>query len=91
MKDETVKNISEEIYETLKGRGIEVLLDDRDERCGVKFKDMDLVGIPVRITVGKKAGEGIVEFKIRGEEGFAEMKIDEAIETAVSKVMEGLK
>lgn len=91
MKDETVKNISEEIYETLKGRGIEVLLDDRDERCGVKFKDMDLVGIPVRITVGKKAGEGVVEFKIRGEEGFTEMKIDEAIEAAVSKVMEGLK
>jgi prolyl-tRNA synthetase len=42
-----------------------VLLDDRDERAGVKFKDADLIGIPMRITVGKKINEGLVEFKLR--------------------------
>ncbi|HPJ22841.1 MAG TPA: His/Gly/Thr/Pro-type tRNA ligase C-terminal domain-containing protein, partial [Clostridia bacterium] len=45
--------------------GIDVLLDDRNERAGVKFNDADLIGIPVRITVGKRAAEGIVEYKLR--------------------------
>ncbi|MPN24364.1 Proline--tRNA ligase [bioreactor metagenome] len=45
--------------------GVEVVLDDRDERAGVKFKDADLIGIPMRITVGKKIQEGKIEFKLR--------------------------
>lgn len=64
-KDEEQVRIAEEIYNKLKEMGIEVLLDDRDERAGVKFKDADLIGIPMRITVGKKVKEGNVEFKLR--------------------------
>jgi prolyl-tRNA synthetase len=66
--DAEVVGASEKIYNELKSKGIEVLLDDRDERAGVKFKDADLIGIPVRITVGKKAlATGNVELKLRTE------------------------
>jgi len=64
--------VAEEIYNKLKSRGIDALLDDRDERPGVKFKDADLIGIPVRITVGKKVGDGLVEYKLRKEETIEE-------------------
>ena len=57
--------------------GIEVLLDDRDERAGIKFKDMDLIGIPKRIVVGKKASEGIVEFKYRNSSDVKEVSVEE--------------
>ncbi len=71
MKDEAQKKAAAVLYEQLSAAGFEVLLDDRDERPGVKFKDMDLVGIPCRITLGRKLGEGLVEFKMRDEaEGF---------------------
>jgi prolyl-tRNA synthetase len=64
--DADVVKASEDIYKQLLDKGIEVLLDDRDERAGVKFKDADLIGIPVRITVGKKAIQnGNVEIKLR--------------------------
>ncbi|NHN34052.1 proline--tRNA ligase [Paenibacillus agricola] len=58
--------LAEQLYTRLGNAGIEVLLDDRDERAGVKFKDADLIGIPVRILVGKHAAEGLVEYKERG-------------------------
>ncbi|OCA85440.1 proline--tRNA ligase [Bacillus sp. FJAT-27225] len=64
LKDEAQAKLSEELYEQL-GQQFEVLLDDRQERPGVKFADSDLIGIPVRVTVGKKAAEGIVELKVR--------------------------
>ncbi|MCB2300877.1 proline--tRNA ligase [Clostridium tagluense] len=64
-KDEEQMKIAEEIYNKLKGIGVEVLMDDRNERVGVKFKDLDLIGIPIRITIGKKISEGNVEFKLR--------------------------
>ncbi len=65
--DEVVKT-ADKIYKELIDKGIEVMLDDRDERAGVKFKDADLIGIPVRITVGKKAlTSGSVELKLRSE------------------------
>jgi prolyl-tRNA synthetase len=69
INDEVQKELADEIYNELNMKGIEVILDDRDERPGVKFKDADLLGIPIRITVGKKAVEGIVEFneRIKGE------------------------
>ena len=54
VKDESVRKAAEDIAKTLKSRGFDVLLDDRDERPGVKFKDADLVGIPFRVTVGKR-------------------------------------
>ncbi len=67
-KDEEQMRIAEEIYNSLKKMGVEVLMDDRNERVGVKFKDLDLIGIPMRITVGKKVSEGKVEFKLRREQ-----------------------
>ena len=51
----------EKLYEELQRAGLDALLDDRDERAGVKFKDADLIGIPYRITIGKKVAEGVVE------------------------------
>jgi len=68
IKDEEQMRIAEEIYNSLKEIGVEVLMDDRNERVGVKFKDLDLIGIPMRITVGKKISEGKVEFKLRREQ-----------------------
>ncbi|MFA9558048.1 proline--tRNA ligase [Evansella sp. AB-rgal1] len=65
MKQEDQKILAEELYESLKTARFDVLLDDRPERPGVKFKDADLFGLPIRVTVGKKANEGIVECKIR--------------------------
>jgi prolyl-tRNA synthetase len=65
MKDESQVKIAEELYTNLKDSKYEILFDDRNERPGVKFADSDLIGLPIRITVGKKATEGIVEVKIR--------------------------
>lgn len=65
VKNEDQLKLAESLYEQCVKAGIEVLLDDRSERAGVKFKDADLIGIPLRITVGAKAPEGIVECKIR--------------------------
>ncbi|WP_440895348.1 proline--tRNA ligase [Amphibacillus sp. Q70] len=59
------RELADQIYQQLKDAGYDVLYDDRDERAGVKFADSDLIGIPYRITVGKKANEGIVECKVR--------------------------
>ena len=61
IKDDAQRQAAAEIYAAFKKAGLDVLLDDRDERPGVKFKDADLVGIPYRITVGKKLPQGIVE------------------------------
>ena len=61
-KDDAIRNASEDIARQLEAAGFDVLLDDRDERPGVKFKDADLVGIPFRINVGKKVTEDTVEF-----------------------------
>lgn len=65
MKDEAQSAVAEELYTMLKRDRYEVLMDDRQERPGVKFADSDLIGLPIRITVGKKASEGIVEVKVR--------------------------
>ncbi|MDY3240709.1 MAG: His/Gly/Thr/Pro-type tRNA ligase C-terminal domain-containing protein, partial [Anaerovoracaceae bacterium] len=85
-KDEAQTAAAEKIYDALQKAGVEVLLDDRNERPGVKFKDADLLGIPVRITVGKRAPEGIVEYKLRREADKAEKTVDEAIADAVAIV-----
>lgn len=65
MKDDTQATVAEELYVELKVAGFDVLMDDRQERAGVKFADSDLMGLPIRVTVGKKAAEGIFEVKIR--------------------------
>ena len=69
--------IAEEIYNKLQEMGVEVLLDDRNERAGVKFKDSEIMGIPMRITVGKKINEGEVEFKLRAGGDNEVIKIEE--------------
>lgn len=68
VKDEDQVNAANELYEKLTSMGVEVLLDDRNERAGVKFKDSELMGIPMRVTVGKKISDGEVEFKLRNGE-----------------------
>jgi prolyl-tRNA synthetase len=70
----------EKIYNNLRAHNFDVLLDDRDERAGVKFKDADLIGIPFRITVGKRAGEGIVEMVNRRTKESEEVEILEVAE-----------
>ncbi len=86
MKDEGQVAIAEDIYKKLLNSGIEVLIDDRNERPGVKFKDAELIGIPLRITVGKKTSDGIVEFKERRNGEMCEITIEEAIKKAVEFV-----
>ncbi len=86
--DEVQANIAEKIYDELGKAGVEVLLDDRKERPGVKFKDADLLGIPVRITVGKGAVDGVVEYKLRRDADKSEMSVEDAISSAIKIVNE---
>lgn len=75
--DEVQGALTDQINDQLVAAGYEVLVDDRNERPGVKFADSDLIGLPVRITVGKKASEGIVEVKVRNAEEAIEVRADE--------------
>ena len=79
-KDEEQMRVATEIYNELIEMGVEALLDDRKERAGVKFKDSELMGIPMRITVGKKIGDGEVEFKLRTGSENETIKIEEVKE-----------
>ncbi|MGE6753078.1 proline--tRNA ligase [Rossellomorea sp. NPDC071047] len=79
MKDEAQANLASELYDTFKENRYDVLMDDRAERPGVKFADSDLIGLPIRITVGKKAGEGIVEVKVRSTGEMLEVHKDELL------------
>ena len=81
VKDEESLALTDKIEESLVGAGYEVLVDDRNERVGVKFSDSDLIGLPIRITVGKKAAEGIVEVKIKASGDTIEVHADNLIET----------
>ena len=82
VNDEANMALAEKIYSDLAAAGVEVLIDDRNERPGVKFKDADLIGIPLRITVGRRAGEGIIEVKRRDSDEAVEMTADEAVAAA---------
>lgn len=77
-KSDEQNEMAEKLYKELTDAGIETLIDDRSERAGVKFKDADLIGIPVRIVVGKKCGEGIVEYKERREKEAVEKTYEQA-------------
>lgn len=79
VKKEGQVELSEKVTELLENAGYKVLVDDRKERPGVKFADSDLIGIPARITVGKKAAEGIVEIKLRRTGETLEVKLDELL------------
>ena len=85
-KDELQMKVANDIYETLKKHGVEVVIDDRDERPGVKFKDAELIGFPYIITVGKSINEGLVEFKTRETNEKSQMKPEDAAEIVVSAV-----
>ncbi|HEX9576136.1 MAG TPA: proline--tRNA ligase [Myxococcales bacterium] len=90
MQDAAVRDAAEKIYRDLQKAGIEVLLDDRDERAGVKFKDADLIGLPLRIAVGKKGlAEGKVEWKARGSKEVELIALADVVARAQSAVREG--
>ncbi|MEN7387828.1 proline--tRNA ligase [Bacillus licheniformis] len=77
MKNDAQVQLAEKLYEEFKANGYDVLFDDRAERAGVKFADSDLIGLPIRITVGKRADEGVVEVKIRKTGESFEIAADE--------------
>jgi prolyl-tRNA synthetase len=80
-KNDEQRQLADEWYEKLGQAGLEVLYDDRPERAGVKFADSDLIGIPIRVTVGKRASEGIVEVKVRQTGETMEVSVNELIDT----------
>ena len=80
VKDESLSNAALDIATRLEAAGFDVILDDRDERPGVKFKDADLVGIPFRITVGKKVTEGTVEVVLRSTREVRDVTITAVVE-----------
>ncbi|RAV18471.1 proline--tRNA ligase [Paenibacillus contaminans] len=86
MNDEVQRETAEALYASLRAKGCEVLYDDRDERPGVKFKDADLLGMPVRITVGKKAAEGAVECSTRAERVHTDVPLQE-LDAYLSAIM----
>lgn len=88
VKDEEQNKLAEEIYEKLLKENVEVLLDDRAERAGVKFNDRDLIGIPLRITVGKLASEGKVEYSTRREMENEEIDASAAIDKIIAYIKE---
>jgi prolyl-tRNA synthetase len=84
--DTAQRTAAQQIYESCLAARLDALLDDRDERPGVKFKDADLIGIPYRITVGKKLARGLVEIVERRTKAAPEVAVDSAAETVAGKV-----
>lgn len=88
-KEVETAEVGERLYEALRGAGVDVLLDDRDERPGVKFKDADLVGIPYRIVVGARGlAKKVVELKRRRDGSSRELPVDRAAETVAETIFE---
>lgn len=79
LNEASIREVAERLYAELQAAGIEVLYDDRDERPGVKFKDADLVGIPFRVTVGKKVQDGNVEILTRSTRSSRDVSIAEVV------------
>jgi prolyl-tRNA synthetase len=88
-KDEKLREAAEKLYADLQRAGLETLLDDRDERAGVKFKDADLIGIPYRITLGKKVVDGVVELFERQTKTNVDVKISEIVSRVQSLALAG--
>ncbi len=86
MKDEQQKELGKKFYNQLKEAGVDALLDDRDERAGVKFKDADLIGIPWRVVVGRDSSEGKVELFQRSSRKTEKLVTEEAINTLISEI-----
>ena len=81
VKDEEAQALTAKVEAELVAKGYEVLVDDRNERVGSKFSDSDLIGLPIRVTVGKKAADGIVEVKIKATGDTIEVNAENLIET----------
>ena len=90
MKQDELRAAGESLYADLQRAGLEVLLDDRDERAGVKFKDADLIGIPYRVTVGKKAADGVVELFDRSSKSSEDISLSEIVTRVQSLALAGL-
>jgi prolyl-tRNA synthetase len=91
VNDESIKKISEDLYKALLEEGIEVILDDRDERAGVKFKDADLIGIPLRITIGQKSlSNGKIEVKLRRSGEVKILAMDRVEDFVINYINEGM-
>jgi len=89
--DERLRSTAEDLYAKLQATGVEVLLDDRDERPGIKFKDADLLGVPLRLTIGAKAlARNCVEFKRRGEKTATDLPLGDAVNRIAEVVRAGL-
>jgi prolyl-tRNA synthetase len=89
--DGAVGEAAEALYAALQARGIDVLFDDRDERPGVKFKDADLLGIPLRVTIGKKSlDQGKVELKARGAAAAELVDVEGAADVIAARVRAAL-
>jgi prolyl-tRNA synthetase len=86
IKDQVLLGAAERVYEELKAASIAALLDDRDERAGVKFNDADLIGVPYRVTVGKKIKEGKVELMTRLGRASEDVALDSIVETLRSRI-----
>jgi len=92
MKDEMTSVVAETLYSNLRKRGIEVLIDDRDERAGVKFKDADLIGIPLRVTIGaKKLAQDTVEVRVRKTAEMQDVLLKDIEEHVVEDVRQQLQ
>ncbi len=87
VSDEAMRVASEKLYDELKTLGVEVLYDDRDARAGMKFKDADLIGFPLRVVVGKTLEQGKLELKWRWEEGSEEIDVTDAAHKIATMVM----
>ncbi|HEX8148317.1 MAG TPA: proline--tRNA ligase [Pyrinomonadaceae bacterium] len=90
VKQKEITDAGEQLYEHLRRAGLEVLLDDRDERAGVKFKDADLIGVPFRLTVGKKIAEGKVELFDRATKQSEDVGLDDVVAEVQSRALAGL-
>jgi prolyl-tRNA synthetase len=89
-KDAALRETAEKLYKDLQRAGLDALLDDRDERAGVKFKDADLIGVPYRITVGKKAADGLVELFERATKKSEDVKLSEIVPQVQTLALTGL-
>lgn len=89
-KDENCMEISNKLYEELNNNGIDTVLDDRDERPGVKFNDLDLIGIPIRITVGKKISDNLVEIKLRKDSVSKDINIGDVLSVVKEYIDENI-
>jgi prolyl-tRNA synthetase len=90
MKDDQLRETGEKLYKDLQRAGLDTLLDDRDERAGVKFKDADLIGIPYRVTIGKKVSEGLVELFARATKTSEDVKLSEIVPRVQKLALAGL-